>query len=131
NAPRTRALPAFIWAVIMRGMNWDDLRFVLAVADAGSLAGAARQLRITLSTAMRRLDTIESALSTRLFERHRSGYAATDSGDVLLREARAMAPRIDDVERQLLGRDRRLTGTVSLTTAYATVAYLLAEALAE
>lgn len=116
---------------MMRGMNWDDLRFVLAVADGKSLAGAARGLRITLSTAMRRLDAIEAGLATRLFDRHRSGYLATDAGDLLIREARALAPRIDGVERQVMGRDRRLTGSVRLTTAYATVAYLLAPALSE
>src|SRR5882757_4937955 len=101
-------------------MNWDDLRFVLAVADAGSLAGTARALRITLSTAMRRLDAIESGLSTRLFERHRSGYVATDAGELLVDEARSIATRIDGMERQLLGRDLQLTGSVRLTTAYAT-----------
>jgi len=116
---------------MMRGMNWDDLRFVLAVADAGSLAGAARELRVTLSTAMRRLDQLEAGLGTRLFERHRQGYAATDAGELLLREARAVAPRIDAVERQLQGRDLRLKGTVHLTTAFATVSYLLAPALAD
>ena len=116
----------------MRGMlNWDDLRFVLAVADAGSLAGAARALRVTLSTALRRLDQIEAGIGTRLFERHRQGYAATDAGELLLREARAFAPRVEQVERQLQGRDLRLKGTVRLTTAFATVSYLLAPALAE
>jgi len=116
---------------MIRIMNWDDLRFVLAVADAGSLAGAARELRITLSTAMRRLDAIEAGLSTRLFERHRGGYVSTDAGDLLIQEAKAFAPRIDGLERQLQGRDQRLTGSVRLTTTYATVTYLLAQALAD
>ncbi|WP_161974558.1 LysR family transcriptional regulator [Piscinibacter terrae] len=113
------------------GMNWDDLRFVLVVADTGSLASAARELQVTLSTAMRRLDQLEAGLGTRLFERHRKGYAVTDAGELLLREAKAMAPRIDEVERQLQGRDQRLKGTVHLTTAFATVSYLLSQALAD
>jgi len=111
-------------------MNWDDLRFILAVADAGSLAGAARELRVTLSTAMRRLDQIEAGLGTRLFERQRHGYIATDAGELLIREAREIAPRVNQVERQLQGRDLRLKGSVRLTTASATVQYLLADALA-
>ena len=115
----------------MSGMNWDDLRFVAVVADTGSLAAAARQLRVTLSTAMRRLDQIEAGLGTRLFERHRKGYALTDAGELLVREAKLMAPRIDEVERQLQGRDLRLKGTVRLTTAFATVSYLLAQSLAD
>src|SRR5947207_9349040 len=95
---------------MIRIMNWDDLRFVLAVADAGSLAGAARELRVTLSTAMRRLDQIEAGLGTRLFDRQRQGYVATDAGELLIREARAIAPRVSQVERQLQGRDLRLKG---------------------
>lgn len=112
-------------------MNWDDLRFVLAVANGGSLAGAGRALDITLSTALRRLDAMEAALGTRLFERHRGGYVPTEAGELLLREAREMAPRIDEVKRQLLGRDLRMKGTVRFTTAFATVSYLLAQALAD
>ncbi|MDP9123050.1 MAG: LysR family transcriptional regulator [Pseudomonadota bacterium] len=112
-------------------MNWDDLRFVLAVADAGSLAGAGRSLEITLSTALRRLDAIEAGLGTRLFERRRGGYMPTDAGELMVREARAMAPRVDEVKRQLLGRDLRMKGTVRFTTAFATVSYLLAQALAD
>lgn len=112
-------------------MNWDELRFVLAVADAGSLAGAARATEVTLSTALRRLDALEAGLGTRLFERRRGGYVATDAGELLLREARAMAPRVDELERQLQGRDLRMKGVVRFTTAFATVSYLLAQALAD
>jgi transporter family-2 protein len=33
----------------MGGIDWDDLRYVLTVADAGSLAGAARNLGVNLA----------------------------------------------------------------------------------
>jgi DNA-binding transcriptional LysR family regulator len=112
-------------------MNWDDLRFILAVADAGSLAAAARELRVTLPTAMRRLDQIEASLGARVFERHRQGYACTEAGELLVREARAISPRIDELQRQVQGRDLRLKGRVRLTTASATVQYLLSEALSD
>ena len=115
----------------MNALDWDDLRVALAVADAGSLAGAARALNVNHTTALRRLDALEARLNTRLFERQRGGYVPTEAGEMLAEEARAIAPRVDDLQRRLLGRDLRLTGTVRLTTAFVTMAYLLPQALAD
>jgi len=114
----------------MATIDWDDLRIALAVADAGSLAGAARALNVNHTTALRRLDALEARLRTRLFERQRGGYVPTEAGEMLTLEARAFAPRVDEIERRLLGRDLRLTGSVRLTTAFVTMAYLLPATLA-
>jgi DNA-binding transcriptional LysR family regulator len=115
----------------MNTLDWDDLRVALAVADAGSLAGAARALNVNHTTALRRLDALEARLNTRLFERQRGGYVPTEAGELLAREAREIAPRVHDIERRLLGRDLRLTGTVRVTTAFVTMAYLLPRPLAD
>jgi DNA-binding transcriptional LysR family regulator len=114
----------------MDSIDWDDLRVALAVADAGSLAGAARALNVNHTTALRRLDALEARLNTRLFDRQRGGYLTTEAGELLAQEARAIAPRVADIERRLLGRDLRLTGSVRVTTAFVTMAYLLPQALA-
>ena len=115
----------------MNALDWDDLRVALAVADAGSLAGAARALNVNHTTALRRLDALEARLNTRLFERQRGGYVPTEAGELLAQEARAIAPRVHDIERRLLGRDLRLTGSVRVTTAFVTMAYLLPQPLAD
>jgi len=115
----------------MATLDWDDLRVALAVADAGSLAGAARALNVNHTTALRRLDALEARLNTRLFDRQRGGYLPTDAGELLADEARAIAPRIDDIERRLLGRDLRLSGSVRVTTAFVVMSYLLPRPLAE
>ncbi|WP_088706251.1 helix-turn-helix domain-containing protein [Noviherbaspirillum denitrificans] len=60
-------------------LDWDDLRYVLAVARTGSLSGAARELAVRHSTMLRRIDAIEEKLQTRLFERLRSGYETTEA----------------------------------------------------
>ncbi|HZD52352.1 MAG TPA: LysR family transcriptional regulator [Woeseiaceae bacterium] len=49
--------------------DWNDLRFVLAVARAGALTAAAKALGIDHSTAFRRLNALEARLGARLFER--------------------------------------------------------------
>jgi len=114
----------------MATLDWDDLRVALAVAEAGSLAGAARALNVNHTTALRRLDALEARLATRLFERQRGGYVPTEAGEMLAEEARAIAPRVVDIERRILGHDLRLTGSVRVTTAFVTMAYLLPAPLA-
>jgi DNA-binding transcriptional LysR family regulator len=61
-------------------LSWDDFRYVKAIAEARSLAGAGAQLGINHSTVFRRLDQIEQHLGSRLFERGRAGYAFTPCG---------------------------------------------------
>src|SRR3546814_5862118 len=56
-----------------------DLRTLLAIAREGSLAGAARRLRVNHSTVFRRLGAIEARLGARLFERQ-NGSHVTKNG---------------------------------------------------
>jgi len=92
-----------------------DLRTLLAIAREGSLAGAARRLRVNHSTVFRRLAAIEARLDTRLFERRDGGYITTAAGEDLLRTAERVEAEVEALERRLSGRDLRLTGTLRLT----------------
>jgi DNA-binding transcriptional LysR family regulator len=115
----------------MPALDWDDLRYALAIGAAGSLAGAARSLGVNHTTVLRRLDALEARLSSRLFDRQRSGYQPTEAGRVLLEQARHMATRADEVERQVLGLDRELTGALRVTTAFVVMDHLLPKPLAD
>jgi len=115
----------------MPSLDWDDLRYALAVGAAGSLAGAARSLGVNHTTVLRRLDALEAHLGSRLFDRQRSGYQPTEAGLALLAQARHMATRADEVERQVLGRDRELTGPLRVTTAFVVMDHLLPQPLAD
>jgi DNA-binding transcriptional LysR family regulator len=114
----------------MAELDWSDLRYALAVGNAGSLAGAARKLGVNHTTVLRRLDALEAHLGARLFERHRTGYHPTDSGAMLLELARRMADQADEIERRVLGRDRELTGLLRVTTAFVIMEHLLPHPLA-
>jgi len=97
-------------------MNWDDLRLVLAVAQEGTLSGAARHLRVTHSTVFRRLGAIEEGLGVRLFERFRDGYSPTPAGETVAAQAARFADDFVALERRLSGQDLRPSGTVRITT---------------
>ena len=58
-------------------MNWDDLRFFLALAREGSVSGAGRALGVKHTTVARRILGFEERLGTRLFDRLSDGYAMT------------------------------------------------------
>ena len=111
-------------------LAWDDLRFVLAVADAGSLSGAGRALRVSHPTVFRRIAEIEARIGTRLFERRPDGYAITAAGEEVRSLARRMREDVSALEHRLAGRDIRLAGTVRLTTADTIAAVLVPPVLA-
>ena len=68
--------------------EWGDLRYFLAVAEAGTTLGAARSLGVNQTTCARRIAALEEALGVALFERSASGYALTTEGEALLPAAR-------------------------------------------
>lgn len=103
-------------AIFAKMQNWDDLRYFLAVARDGSLAGAARTLQVNHSTVFRRLNALEESSGVRLFERLPSGYRLTEAGEDLLESAANVGEIMDDLSRRLVGRDFRLSGTIRLTT---------------
>lgn len=110
-------------------MHWDDLKFVLAVGREGGLAAAARSLAINYSTAHRRLDGIERKLGVRLFQRVRSGYCLTRQGEAVSEAARRIEAEVLSVERQVVGTDQKLSGTIRVGTSHLLGLYLLPEML--
>jgi DNA-binding transcriptional LysR family regulator len=112
-------------------LNWDDLRIVLAVAELGTISGAAVALRISHPTLSRRLGRIEQRLGARLFERMPSSCRPTEAGE----EIRVLASRLRDdivaLERRIAGRDRSVHGSVRLTAPDAVSEYLLPSILAK
>lgn len=96
--------------------NWDDLRYLLAVARHGSLSAAARALGVNHSTVLRRVTALELAMGVQLFDKLPGGYVLTAAGDEMHRVARRMEEELAAANRLLSGRDAQLRGTVRVTT---------------
>lgn len=88
-------------------MDWNDLRFFLAVAQGGSLSSAAQQLGVSVSTVSRRIEMLERSLKLRLFRPHRDGYHLTPDGHGLLPAAERAAAQMRQFERDAKGTDGR------------------------
>jgi len=97
-------------------LDWADLQHFAAVGRSGSIAGAARALRVNHSTVLRRLAALEAALGVRLFDRLPGGYALTTAGNELNEHLAGLAEQVDAAQRHLTGRDAAITGTIRLTT---------------
>ncbi|AWN36127.1 LysR family transcriptional regulator [Methylobacterium radiodurans] len=106
-------------------LAWDDFRMVKAIADRGALTQAAAHLGINHSTAFRRLQQIEAALGTTLFERHRTGYVATPAGEAMVAAAARMEADVAGFGREVADRADTPAGTLRITAAAGFVAELL------
>ena len=106
-------------------IRWDDLRLVLAIERSGSLSGAGRSLSVSHATVFRRLQTIESRLGVRLFERSAIGYTPTPAGEELSVSAGRIEEEVLQAERRVIGQDLRPAGTVRVTTTDTLLAGLL------
>lgn len=111
-------------------LAWDDFRYVKAVAESRSLAGAAQMLGVNHSTVFRRLGQIEQQLGSRLFERGRGGYGLTPSGEEMVRLANRLAEDIVTFERKVSGQDLRPSGDLRITASDTVLLHLLTEMLA-
>jgi DNA-binding transcriptional LysR family regulator len=94
--------------------NWDDLRFFVAVARNRSLSSAAGKLGVTHTTVARRIQALEAALKTRLFEHTTSGYVPSSSGKQLLSFTEGMESAFASIEESVAVQDSLLTGTVRI-----------------
>ncbi len=101
---------------MQKGIDWDDLRLVLAIARGEGLSGAARSLGLNHATLFRRLNQLEQRIGVRLFERFRTGYAATAAGEKVVALAHRIETGVVEVTRELSGQDMRPQGMVRLTT---------------
>ncbi|WP_127088468.1 LysR family transcriptional regulator [Aquabacter cavernae] len=94
--------------------EWSDLRFFLAVARAGKLTLAARQLGVEHSTVSRRIVALEATLGAKLFDRNPVGYVLTAHGERLFASAEAMETLASAAQQEIGGADLGVSGTVRI-----------------
>ena len=96
-------------------LDWNDLRYFLAVARTGSTLSAGRTLRVSQTTAARRVNALEAALGLVLFERRPTGYVLTPAGEALMETAGLMEAAAGQLVDSAAAQKREIGGTVRLT----------------
>ncbi|MGB3314626.1 MAG: LysR family transcriptional regulator [Albidovulum sp.] len=96
--------------------NWDDLRFVLAVAEEGSVNAAARRLGVNHATVLRRVAAYEEAAGFAIFDKTARGYVVSGAHKRVIEAAREVDRAVQSVARTLQGVRAPLTGDVRVTS---------------
>jgi DNA-binding transcriptional LysR family regulator len=98
-------------------IDWDDVRYFLAVAREGSVRAAAERLQVNHSTVLRRIAQLEEQLGAQMFEKLPSGYRLTDAGDEVLEFAKQMEVSSNRLATRVFGRDQSIGGLLRVTLA--------------
>jgi len=101
----------------MHNLDWDNIRFFLAVVRAGSVSRAARQLGVNQTTVSRRIAALEQRLGKELFDRTGSGFVITPVAERLVASAESMAEEASSIERHVIADSRDLSGKLRVTVA--------------
>ena len=112
-------------------IEWDDVRYFLAVARNGSVRAAAERLGVNHSTVLRRIAHLETRLGAHMFEKLPSGYRLTDAGEGVLEFAVQMEASSNQLETRVFGRDQGVRGLLRVTLAPSLVTHLLMPDFAE
>lgn len=95
--------------------DWDSLRYVLAIARAGGLSGAARALGVNHATVSRQLMRLEESAGTRLFNRLPTGLVPTEAGHEAIRRAAAIEAEVNALGLALAAADETAEGSLTVT----------------
>ncbi|SDK02778.1 LysR family transcriptional regulator [Aliiruegeria lutimaris] len=95
---------------------WDDIRYVLAVAETGSLNAAATQLGVTHATVLRRVSIFEQKHGQAVFQKRPTGYRVLPEAEPILAEARNVRDAVLALDRAFLGTDPSLSGPVRIAS---------------
>lgn len=116
-------------------MELRQLRYFVAIAEAGSLSKASERLRVAQPALSMQLANLEAQLGTQVFERNNRGVRLTPSGTLLLRHAESILKHVNEATQAIRRSAADVTGHVSIgfptTVSDAFVITLLARAEAE
>lgn len=100
----------------MHKLNWDDLRYVLAVADTGSVNAAAKVLGVNHANVLRRIASFEESCGGPVFERDRSGYRLRPSRAPVIEAARLAAQHVSTAEALMQGNTNQVGKMLRITS---------------
>jgi len=82
-----------------------QLQYFIAVAEEGTVSGAAQSLSISQSAVTDAIKELESDLGVTLFERHRRGLTITHKGHQFYRHANRILADVQDARRSFAGEE--------------------------
>ncbi|MCG8427504.1 MAG: LysR family transcriptional regulator [Chromatiales bacterium] len=99
-------------------MDINNLQAFIEVAKQSSFSLAAAKLHLTKTAVSKRIATLESSLSTKLFDRIGRQVVLTEAGHQLLPRAHKMLAEMDDIRRTLSNLSGEVSGVLSMGTSH-------------
>ncbi|WP_394835963.1 LysR family transcriptional regulator [Pendulispora rubella] len=112
-----------------RALDWNDVRFFLAIARTRRLAKAAKVLGVDQTTVGRRLAALEERLRVELFVRTPAGWDLTPAGERVLQSAQRMAEAAEELSAHAVAEDGRIEGLVRIATSDTLAEYFVVPAI--
>jgi DNA-binding transcriptional LysR family regulator len=104
--------------------DWNDLRVLLALGRAGSVAGAARLLGVDTSTVSRRLAAAEAAFGAVLIVRGGREFSLTAEGIAAFAAAEAMESSLNLAQAEIRSARKAVEGVVRIACPPVAIGYL-------
>lgn len=112
-------------------VDWDDIRYFLAVIEHGSTKRAAKALLVDQTTCARRISALETALRLQLFDRESGRYRPTQDALDLVEAAKAMSAAAEALLEKAESRRRTQHSKIKVTSDEALTAAIVAPAVAQ
>ncbi len=80
-------------------MNFEQLRYIVVVAESGSLLHASKKLHITQSALSQAITKVEDTLDIKIFNRSRLGTTPTDIGEDVIEKAMEILEGFQELKR--------------------------------
>lgn len=106
-------------------LDWDDLRFLLAISEAGSITRAARRLGVDQATVSRRLRGCETTVGAPLMERLPRSVRWTAAGRCAVEAAELMGQAEAQLRRRLASGSHEIDGTLLVTATEAVANHVI------
>lgn len=108
-----------------------SVRLVVHCAQGGSLTAAARDCKLALTAASRRVRELEDAIGEPLFERHSRGLLPTAAGRIFVRHGLALLQRMDALVDELQDGREGVARRIHLCASTAAINQFLPSLLAD
>ncbi len=106
-----------------------QLQYFVAVAESGTVSGAAQNLAISQSSVTEAIKELEGDLGVLLFDRHARGLSITHKGQQFLRHATRILTDVSDAKRTLADEPGAKAGRLQLGVTSLVAGYVLSDVL--
>ncbi len=95
-------------------MNLEQLKYVVEIADTGSISAAAENLLVSQPNISQSIRSLEEELNIKIFTRSRQGSRPTESSEFFIQKARMILHQVNELKKIVQIQNSSLQGSLSV-----------------